>query len=403
VTSMGAAKFFGDKKDASLPWDSYISNLQCYIVDNSLDNQGAYSLAASALGGHLLDACLTSLKQGVSFPHWFPLLQAMGTKYYSPTAINDEINRLRSKPPQSIASVMSALSGLHVKLHAHLPPAEKLQNCITDFRSDLTFLLRTYWPFLLSPIMEKDEELRNAYHVEKAMLTRMKQDLSNMQNVYHPMSSILLLSISKTSNIPALGYKAGFQLRDADRRPRDGHVHAMSVEHDDGRREGAREQRRPQQGGGVRRSSAQVASMQAQPGGYRGGGSGRPRQPNNRGAQGPSGSNKRPLTGRDPPRDRSTGRWLPRSGGNRPDRTQEYSPFPRRTERDVHALVTKPGGVTPVRCGNCNMLYHRADQCFRYNKAAPGSRVCASCRGRHTGPCLKGRQRNINALATSDN
>ena len=366
--SIGNECYSLDESDKGKPWWRFVQQLAAYIENHKLNSAGAYALACTALTGNGLKLAMSQERSGVSYTHFWTLLQSMGHRYCSAQSVVEEIARVKNTIPNDMNETVAQIMDLNSQLHVNVPEASRMDTWVTSCMTDLQVILQSFYPHLLATIMADTNNAQIAHKVEMQCLENAGQDTAQARLQWHPLTSFcdILIRATRGARLISRGSE-GLRFKP----PRA--VHAIS--------DGA-ERYTTQKG---QRRTEDVASMVVQTGSQRGK---FPRT--SRGTFVSRGGSSRPRGGGQ----QGSTSWNSSSNGRAANsgRGRNWNPnYTPKSTQQVHAVESTGKGManSNLRCDNCNIPNHRWRECRRYQGMKPGNNRC-SCGGQHAGQCKAG-------------
>ena len=392
VNSLTNQQFSLTADDVNKPFYTYISNLASYITQYKLSSAGAYALACSCLKGTGLMFTNAQERSGISFVHYFPVLQTMGTRHCSPALIVEQIQKVRNSVPDDLCAVVARLHELNAQLYKSAPKEQRLQSIVNAFRSDFEFVIKQAYPHLHPVILQEEKNSMLASRVERDCLLKAGLPLTSLKNTWHPTNTLVAVALKHCRDAKMLG-----PVSDGAKYRKQGAVNAVF---DLTSEPEVAPKGRLRAGQSETPSFAEVASMIAQNGSTRQHDFPRSNRGTfaSRGGSRPRGNGQTATGGNYAPRAQHPqvqARSAQRGGRGR------YPSSTRQNVQTVNAVSGQARAPAVFHCKNCGIPYHRHSECRKYPGQAPGQKQCPICSGFHVRACVSTKAVHSNTTGQS--
>ena len=207
-------KFIGTdpERNLALPFREMFTVCAEYIHTYGLNRSGAYSLLRSVTGGHYMTTLTENYTHGVQFSVTFYYLQTCSQRFVEPSLLSHTLLRIMSERPVDIGTTLGQITGLVRKICDDLPMEQRSRSTREQIRDNAKKLVRDWWPWLLTEVVNTEASQQAAYSARCAELQSQGVAPNLMDKFveipYHPYLTLNEVIIEKTRAIEAI-HKSG--------------------------------------------------------------------------------------------------------------------------------------------------------------------------------------------------
>ena len=164
------------------------------IQEHKLHNEAAYTLFRKALTGKALESSILMEDNGTSFPHFFTSLQMLNNVQDNKSELQAELTKLKGSKPRDMPHTMMRIHHIHNKIIQEGDSEKERMNIVIQLtRNDVFDILRDYYPFIYTQIIETEHKLKMAHL--KEMKNRKAGNVAHDNGTeYHPFQTLFQIA-----------------------------------------------------------------------------------------------------------------------------------------------------------------------------------------------------------------
>jgi hypothetical protein len=368
MVSLRNTQFAGDGTDL-VTTTNLLRSLSLKLNSNGYSSAAAYDLSKSCTRLSALAFWSDAEEGGTDFSVAWRSFNQIFHDQVDPLRARCDLETLKQKMPTCISATLQKVVALNKIAALAVPTDRRPSQIILGVRSDIEWIVRSYYPYSFDKIMTVDAEAKETYenHVmdyEESLIHGLN-DLEPPSCTYDPIWSFL------TTAVRELEMKQPIEAKRIESKSRSGQVSAITstaplpTENLFLSPPPSLPAALPQQGFLNSDTEAMVAEIVRQVS---------RRQP-------PPPNNTRPDTRQNHDSQNRLGPDTPHGFVNRDSRDT----------RDKTVPVGDNGSLSRdnLYCGNCTINRHAWSECYLYNKAKPGTIKCSGCSGYHVVACKR--------------